>query len=513
MKEYPYKSIFTSLAVKCVTDKEKDELLALASLEQLKSFIPEAGSTNGSFLPIAFNAFTPNRVNKNDDVIDTKTTLAIYKKFVNTPINIEHKRGNVVGFILSAGFSEFGTDKPLTEDEVKDYKKPFNVVLGGVIWKVVNNELADLIQDSNDPTSENYMNISASWELGFTGYNLLLLDKGQKNTESGQIIAEGSEVEKYKEKLRAMGGEGMVDEKRLYRMPSEEVEPLGIGLTEKPAGDVKGVAVKAKEIKANLVILCSVCREVISETPSSGKETIGSSETCCDKCIEKQNNISQLEKPIVNKNKIMKFNSISDITDESLKECKASAITDFISTQIKEKSAEYEKDKKALDTKASEAKALAEKNAEELVKSNTELEKVNKALATLEKEKQDREAVDKFNERMAKLSEEYDFDDEARAAIIDDVKALDSDEAFAKWEKKSAAIFKPFKKGFKKGDEKKEKTDKEKADEAKAALDAALDKGQKDKKDLPNSADSASKTTKEKYASAFARDQFVVTIK
>ncbi len=515
-----FSTIFTSIAVKCITDKEKDELLALASLEQLRRFIPDAANVNDGFLPIAFNAFTPNRINKNDDVIDTKTAIAIYKKFINTPINIEHKRGNVIGVILSAGFSEFGTDKVLTEEEVKDYKKPFNVTLGGVVWKVVNSELAELIQDSNDPTSSNYMSISASWELGFSGYNLLLLDKGQKNTDGGKFITDGAEVEKYKEKLRALGGEGVVEEKRLYRMPSEDVEPLGIGLTEKPAGDVKGVATKTienPEIKATFHAInkCD-CGVIINQTEcEEAKASESIIPNGCPACVEKQNNISQTQKPNVKLDKIMKINSISDITDETLKQCSASTISDFIADHVKEKSAEWDAAKKASETKANEAIALANKAKEDLEKVTKEFEKIKASFEALEKEKQEREAVDKFNERMGKIAEDYDLDDEVRAAILDEVKAIESDEAFAKWEKKAAAIFKPFKKGLKKDKDGKpidpEAEKKAKADEAKAALDAAMENGKKDKAGLPNSSDANEKSMKNKYANSFAKDQFVIT--
>ena len=44
---------------------------------------------------------------------------------------------------------------------------PFNITLGGVIWRVANRDLSEVIEESSDPTSEKYMNISASWELRF----------------------------------------------------------------------------------------------------------------------------------------------------------------------------------------------------------------------------------------------------------------------------------------------------------------------------------------------------------
>ena len=188
MKEFKYKTSFSSI-VKPLVSEEKDKYLAMASLVDIGDFIPEIDTaSNVDLLPVAFNAFVANRVNKNGDVIDTGTALEIYKNFINKPINIEHNRSRVIGTILTAGFSEFGTDKPLTEDQVKDIKRPFNVTLGGVIWKVVNTDLAELIENSSDPEDENYNKISASWELGFSEYKLAVLIGNNKNLEDAQII-------------------------------------------------------------------------------------------------------------------------------------------------------------------------------------------------------------------------------------------------------------------------------------------------------------------------------------
>ena len=140
-----YTTIFSSY-IKPVVSEEWDKYLSLASMVELESFVPNVDlDKNYDLLPIAFNAFVVNRVNKNGDVVDTKTALAMYKDFVNKPINIEHNRQNVIGTILTAGFSEFGTDKPLEESEVANMTGPFNVVLGGVVWKVTNRELANKI--------------------------------------------------------------------------------------------------------------------------------------------------------------------------------------------------------------------------------------------------------------------------------------------------------------------------------------------------------------------------------
>ncbi len=125
MKDFKYKTIFSS-EIKPLVSEDKDKYLALASLVDVGNFLPDIDTdTNVDLLPVAFNAFVVNRVNKNDDVIDASVALDIFKSFINKPINVEHNRDRVIGTILTAGFSEFGTDRPLSEEEVLDSKGPF----------------------------------------------------------------------------------------------------------------------------------------------------------------------------------------------------------------------------------------------------------------------------------------------------------------------------------------------------------------------------------------------------
>ena len=218
MKEFQYKTIFSS-QIRAAVSEERDKYLALASLINVGDFIPDIDLENNvDLLPVAFNAFVANRVNKNGDVIDTETAIAIYENFLIKPINIEHDRSRVIGTILTSGFSEFGTDKSLTLEQVKGMVGPFNVTLGGVIWKIVNDEIANFIEDSSDPTSENYLKVSASWELGFSDFNIILLKNDEKNIENGEVIADETKIKELQDHLRAFGGKEIVDDNtKAYR--------------------------------------------------------------------------------------------------------------------------------------------------------------------------------------------------------------------------------------------------------------------------------------------------------
>ena len=85
----------SSAVVKPIVSFEKDRLLAMASLNELQKYIPNIDTAkNVDLLPIAFNAFVANRVNKNDDVSNGITSVSLAKLFVNKPINIENNYKN-----------------------------------------------------------------------------------------------------------------------------------------------------------------------------------------------------------------------------------------------------------------------------------------------------------------------------------------------------------------------------------------------------------------------------------
>lgn len=91
MKEFKYKTIFSS-TIKPLVSEEKDQYLAMASMLDIGDFIPDVDTKKDiDLLPVAFNACVANRVNKNGDVVDSKTALAMYENFINKPINLEHK--------------------------------------------------------------------------------------------------------------------------------------------------------------------------------------------------------------------------------------------------------------------------------------------------------------------------------------------------------------------------------------------------------------------------------------
>jgi len=474
---YNYTTTFSSV-LKPLVSEEKDKYLALASLMQVGNFIPNINTEkNVDLLPIAFNAAVVNRVNKNGDVIDSDTAIASYKDFINKPINIEHNREKIVGVILTAGFSEFGSDISLSEEQVKDLKGPFNITLGGVIWKIANPNLADKIEESSDATSDKYQSVSASWELGFNDYNVVMIDGESKNIEDGALISDASEIESIKNSLRAFGGSGKVDKtKSVYRKVIGNVVPLGIGLTETPAADVKGIATLKSEASVEI----------------------------------NQENISKIDNLNVNTdndNKVMKITSIKDITDENLKQATASQISDLIEQELKVASEKYATEKATveLSLKAANEKHEALSAAQDALQK--EVAALKASLEAVESEKQAILANEKFNERMNAFDAEYDLDSDTRQVLASDIAGLD-DDSFAAYKNKMAIFMKNKKKGEKKGE--KEESKESMSSTASEVIDQAAANGEKKAAVIPVTSTASEDSLFNKYKKAFDYDEFVV---
>lgn len=437
--QFPFQTVFASDPVKVFLPEEKDINIAKAGIDSLKPFLDSSIDLekNYDLIGVAFNAFVVNRANKNGQVISTEVALSSVENFKFKPMNIEHKRKNVAGLITGYGFSEYGSDKPLTLEEVKNKKDPFNVVLSGFVWRVVNEEFAEKLEASSNPSSESYLSISTSWEMGFKNFNIA---KGSLNLSEASIISDDSAVSEIKNKLMHFGGNGFDDDGQpVYINLVGEVLPLGIGFTNNPAADVKGVKVfgsdDLEKEKENLEEGSSATKEIVESSQFDEKlvETnIISNKLDTDNLAAASNSF---EKEINKKeNNKMLIKSIQDLTDDSLKQICATDIRSLFEEEIKkagEKFAEEQEAKDKLVAEAEKTKAELETQLEELKQTGEQLK------AELEKIRVEAEAREKeelFQNRMTTLDEEFSLDDEERQVIGEQIKDLDQ-EAFDKWYK------------------------------------------------------------------------------
>ena len=509
MKNHKYTTTFSSV-IKPVVSEDKDKYLALASMVELEKFLPDVDiEKNIDLLPIAFNAFVANRVNKNGDVVDTETAVAMHDNFINKPINIEHNRKSIVGTILTAGFSSFGTDESLTKEQVEETKEPFNVTLGGVVWKIADQSLADKIESSSDPTSEDYMGISASWELGFSDYNLVVLEGDEKNIENATEISDPEEVEKHMDKLKGFGGKGKFDDNSsVYRKVINDVVPLGIGLTENPAADVRGVLTESGATEQKTLAKESLEKETISQNTKNTVKTV--------------------------KVEAMKIENLKDITDESLQTLTASAIHEFIQDSLKQASEEYSSKKTEQEDSLKDAREQHETLSKEHDSLKTQLEDVVTQLSKLEAEKAETEKLEAFNQRMASFDERFKLNDDDRKVLASQIKDLD-EEQFVDFDKTVSVLLSskahsdepdpeapaedpapaapPAEEAPAPAPAEEPAPAEASASEVKEVLEQAVDNATDELVNIPASAPAEDPTIFEKYGKAFAMDQFDINCK
>ncbi len=354
--DYKYKTVFSS-QIKPLVSEDCDKYLAKASFTELKKFLPEMDlDRNHDLLPIMFAAFNINQFNRNGDGLDSQTAINLYKTFVYKFLDINHKRSNIIGVILSSALSEYITDKEVTEKEIIAATTPFNCIMTALIWRVANPDLAEAVENSNNPTSEFYNKIFASLEVGFKDFDLVTINGSSKNLEDGKIISDPEEIKQLEPLLLSNGGTGKLkDGTRLYRLVKGEVLGLGMALVEHPAANVRPIIVldPANNDKNDQNVAFSenkAINNIISENNT--------------------NNISHIKNDNVNNTRLNNFNmdkiTIKDIPDELLKEIKASAQSDFIEDSLVKKSEEWAKEKREKDAAVKVATDRSEVLAKDL---------------------------------------------------------------------------------------------------------------------------------------------------
>lgn len=402
--KFKYHSIFDGIIVQAKIAEEEDRYLATASINQLKKFLPTHVNldVNKDLLGVAFDAFVVNRGNKNGHIIGNDVALAMIPNFINKPFNIEHNRKTIVGFCTGYGFSAFGSSTPLTLEEIQNTTDPFNVVLSGFVWKVANPEFAAELAESSDPSSGKYLSVSASWELGFNEFNIA---QGSKNLNEATIIEDEEQLLEMKDCLKVFGGSGInASGSPVYLNLQGNVLPLGIGFTNNPAAEVKGVIVRDED-----------------------------SDYKADANLNDINNKKSVHSNTEDVKNNMQINKLEDITDEAIKEISANAVREFISNKI----AEHAKDWSA---KLNEKETSLEAAVAEATALKTDLESIKSEVAAMQSAIKANEIAANFQRRMSLIDEEFNLTDADREIIAEDLNAIENDEAFTKWYNKFSVL-------------------------------------------------------------------------
>jgi hypothetical protein len=407
--------------------------ISKASLDHLEELIPQDIDLkkNIDLIAVAFDAAVVNDFNKNGDGINSEAAIAVKDMFIHKPCNIEHQKEKVVGHVVSAGFSKYGGSENIQNVSPED-KSLFNISLGAVIYKTVSPDFSQMILDASDPEEDSYQEISASWEIGFNQYAIAI----GENISSAEIITDPDQVEALSPNLKSFGGQGKLkDGRSVNRLITGDIYPLGIGFTNNPAADVKGVMVKSLEKKENLLDKEQKNNDNIVEEKSSllkSETVIQEEQTFFLKTMEKQELLKDIEQLLSEKA------AAKDFSDEAI-----ANITKVFHDAIREKSQEYVDQVEQAKAEKAEAETQKEELSKTLEDLNQKLQTAEEKISALEDEKLQQATQAAFDARMSAVEDLYELEDQDRKIIASEISELSlEEEAFAEYQEKLAVVFK-----------------------------------------------------------------------
>ena len=381
--------------------------------EAAESLLPEGFDTdqNIDVLPVVFNLAKVNEFNKNGDGIDAKTAVAAVKRFINKPINIEHKKDKIVGHMINASFSEREFDfKNNDIESYADKKEPFYINAAGLVYKSVYPQLAEAIEDASEKDDESYQSISTSWELAFKEFEVAV---GAKFLEDS-TRATGAEKEELKQYVKGLGGKGEDPQgKPVNRLIVGQTYPLGAALPRNPAAAVKGVYTDKDDANDKKI-------EKISRNANINVKS------------DKLKNIFNMDKE--------QFDQlITQLSKSVASAVKEGSEAKTVSETIRDTLVEHNESWTTKMEVEKEATAKAEAELEELKDS---FKQTKEELDALKNDVEAKAAVDLFNDRMNFIDSDYELNDKELALVTAEVKELgSSEEDFNNYKDKLEVIF------------------------------------------------------------------------
>lgn len=439
--EFPYKARFeVSASFKKSTVGKYEASASISELQELRSLLPpdEEMKANDDLLYCSFNLAVAGLINANNHGILPETAIQLLPFWQHRPLNIEHQRSITVGVITQAGFSSFPDNKIISTEAAAAATSPFNIAIGGVVWRVVDPHFADFLEATNEEENEwCYKSLSTSWEVGFSEY---IIARGSKNLFSAEIIRDEDEIKRLTPFLTQFGGTGFDDKNtEVYLVISGEARALGGGFTVNPAASVSGVFVPDLESEEEEE------EEEEEEDEPEMKDDPSLEMDDRKKCESTANIISQKRTLTVKRIKSMKYKNIDEFCDsyaEAIAKQEVVATSDlreFFKTALlqevegwQSKLTEQETRAAAAETRVDELQAEINTSKEGAKEQGEQLTRVLAEFEALKASIKEKEEMEIAAGRVAKLKEKYTISDKLSNKIIEETKGQ-SDEAFASW--------------------------------------------------------------------------------
>jgi len=395
--------------------------------ESARSLIPEGfePEDNIDILPVVFNLAVVNKFNKNGDGIGTETALDLVRNFANKPINIEHKKNQIVGHIIRASFTDKEPD--FQDNDIESFinrTDPFFINAAGFIYSHVFPALAEELEDSANPDNiKKFKSISTSWEVGFSEY---VIARGSERLDESEIVTDFSESSKLRKYLKSNEGEGIDEEgKAVNRLILGRTLSLGAALTTSPAADVRGIFPLTKDVSEKKLSKEgeAVTKYLNTFSPSSKLDVKNKKSPLVMDEKELQAFLDKIEKAVAS------ANSPKEISEASRS----------ITSAVKDALLEHGKTWQSSVEQEKEARAKTEKELgkvkEQLSVVQVELDKNKEALAKKEQE-------DLFDARMSFVEKTYALSENETKIVAGEVNSLGAeDKEFENYKNKLQVIF------------------------------------------------------------------------
>lgn len=392
-------------------------------LSEATSLVPKEINVekNIDLLPVVFNLAVVNKFNANGEGIGTITAAKVLKQFIHKPLNIEHMKDRIVGHMINASFSDKQPD--FEENEISDFLErtdPFYITVAAVIYKHIYPDLARHLIEAADPTSNFYQAYSSSWEIAFGEFDIAI---GGEELKSCSVIDKGDEsFADYMQKLKRFQGSGNSKEGQVNLLiKGEDVYPVGAALTMNPAADVQGVYTLASLTD----------KKEGNDDEDDEKETSDAENTTISD--KKEELIANSQNTCV---KIKKFTEYFSMTDEQFKKLESlieaaiagdkslesnASVTKQFADALKEAGTEWK-------SKAEKAEQAQKETETQLGETKASLESVTNELTKIKNDLAVQSAAALFNSRVKSIEDSFELSEAELKIVIDEVKALDSDE-------------------------------------------------------------------------------------
>ena len=564
MAKQKYSTKFQSFA-KAISGDENIQKLATASIKELsKTFSPEIGKMiedNPDILVIASNLLLCDHINLNGDAVRKSDILQIYQNFKNKPLDLQHDRSQIRGFIYDSSFSIYPTNQSISSEDALKSDEPIQLVVNGFLWKLIDKRLCMFLIEASNEQNENYGLISTSFELLFDDYDICVGINGNTDINDAKLIKKDDPLfDQYDKILKCNGGSGMSGANIIGRILKDGILPVGAGLVTKPASGLKGIMTldQIDEPEEENIVQESN-REWLRNAPESGvgyqicdlemedgtihknipilnceivpkgidAKKIKSIKLSKDNikteisCVNANINNNKLDK--IMSIKINNLKELETLWAELQKMESSASVREFIEgelTKVSEDFAKKLKEKEDIIHSVEANKAEADKKVIEL---QSAVDKLNEHVNKIAAEESIRKSNEKFNERMANLDNVFDLDEDTRAMLADEVKKMpcEADDVYSAWVDKHKKLMKEKTKEFKQKQKESAEASRKDLEEKlnKVGVKATFDKETLDLKEVVASITEVkgqevttgvdplkSETLKEQYANAFKKD-------